>query len=167
MVRHLRRKGHEVGRRRVRLLMAEIGLAPIYQRPRTRDPHPSHRIYPMFYASCRSSARISTRAWPDDLWRKPMGGPALRHMEASPHMTISRNGGITTSGISLTQSPNCPRRRATSVRWNHLTVVARVEKRKMVEARRTPPFNRGRVKTRRQTRSEPPRSHHRFVAPLG
>jgi|TARA_R100000501_G_scaffold6292_1_gene13765 putative transposase len=46
MVRHLRRDGIEVGRRRVRRLMAKMGLAPIYQRPRTSDPHPQHRIYP-------------------------------------------------------------------------------------------------------------------------
>jgi hypothetical protein len=39
MVRHLRRAGHEVGRRRVRRLMAKMGLTPIYQRPRTSDPH--------------------------------------------------------------------------------------------------------------------------------
>jgi len=46
MVRHLRRGGIEVGRRRVRRLMARMGLAPIYQRPRTSDPHPQHRVYP-------------------------------------------------------------------------------------------------------------------------
>ena len=46
MVRHLRRIGHDVGRRWVRRLMAKMGLAPIYQRPRTSDPHPQHRIYP-------------------------------------------------------------------------------------------------------------------------
>ena len=46
MVRHLRRSGIDVGRRRVRRLMARMGLAPIYQRPRTSDPHPQHRIYP-------------------------------------------------------------------------------------------------------------------------
>ena len=46
MVRHLRRIGQDVGRRRVRRLMAKMGLSPIYQRPRTSDPHPSHRIYP-------------------------------------------------------------------------------------------------------------------------
>jgi putative transposase len=46
MVRHLRRIGHDVGRRRVRRLMAKMGLAPIYQRPRTSDPHPQHRVYP-------------------------------------------------------------------------------------------------------------------------
>jgi putative transposase len=46
MVRHLRRLGHMVGRKRVRRLMAKIGLAAIYQRPRTTIPHPEHRIYP-------------------------------------------------------------------------------------------------------------------------
>jgi len=45
MARHLRREGHEVGRKRVRRLMTSMGLAPIYQRPRTTVPHPEHRIY--------------------------------------------------------------------------------------------------------------------------
>ncbi len=46
MARHLRRLGRAVGRRRVRRLMAKMGLTPIYQRPRTSAPHPEHRIYP-------------------------------------------------------------------------------------------------------------------------
>ena len=46
MARHLRRDGHEVGRKRVRRLMAKMGLAPIYQRPRTTVPNPEHRIWP-------------------------------------------------------------------------------------------------------------------------
>ena len=46
MSRHLQRNGHEVGRRRTRRLMAKMGLAPIYPRPRTSDPNPQHRIYP-------------------------------------------------------------------------------------------------------------------------
>ena len=46
MARHLRRDGHEVGRKRVRRLMALMGLSPIYQRPRMTVPHPKHRIYP-------------------------------------------------------------------------------------------------------------------------
>lgn len=46
MARHLRRLGHDVGRRRVRRLMARMGLSPIYQRPRTSDRHPQHRVYP-------------------------------------------------------------------------------------------------------------------------
>jgi putative transposase len=46
MGRHLRREGYTVGRKRVRRLMAKMGLAPIYQRPRTTIPNPEHRIYP-------------------------------------------------------------------------------------------------------------------------
>lgn len=45
MGRHLRRLGYPVGRKRVRRLMAKMGLSPIYQRPRTSVPHPEHRIY--------------------------------------------------------------------------------------------------------------------------
>jgi putative transposase len=46
MVRHLRRDGHGVGRERVRRLMRLMGLAAIYQRPRTTVPHPEHRVHP-------------------------------------------------------------------------------------------------------------------------
>jgi putative transposase len=46
MMRYLRRQGHSVGRERVRRLMAKMGLAAIYQRPRTTVPHPAHRTYP-------------------------------------------------------------------------------------------------------------------------
>lgn len=46
MARHLRRHGHAVGRKRVRRLMARMGLAAIYQRPKTTVQHPQHRIWP-------------------------------------------------------------------------------------------------------------------------
>ena len=46
MARHLRRDGHEVGRKRVRRLMAMMGLVPIYQRPRTTVPNSEHRVWP-------------------------------------------------------------------------------------------------------------------------
>ena len=46
MVRQLRRDGVRTGRHRVRRLMRLMGLAAIYQAPRTSDPHPAHRIYP-------------------------------------------------------------------------------------------------------------------------
>ena len=35
-----------VGRHRVGRLMRLMGLAAIYQAPRTSEPHPAHRIYP-------------------------------------------------------------------------------------------------------------------------
>ena len=46
MVRRLRRDGIHVGRHRVRRLLRLMGLAAIYQAPRTSTPHPAHRIYP-------------------------------------------------------------------------------------------------------------------------
>jgi helix-turn-helix protein len=46
IVRHLRREGYVVGRKRIRRLMAKMGLMPIYQRPRTTVPHPEHRVFP-------------------------------------------------------------------------------------------------------------------------
>src|SRR5271156_4191718 len=46
MARHLRRNGWCVGRHRVRRLMSKMGLAPIYQRPKTSEPRPQHRIWP-------------------------------------------------------------------------------------------------------------------------
>lgn len=45
MARHLRREGYVVGRKRIRRLMAKMGLAPIYQRPRTTVPNPEHRVF--------------------------------------------------------------------------------------------------------------------------
>ena len=46
MARHLRREGYVAGRKRIRRLMAKMGLAPIYQRPRTTVPNPEHRVFP-------------------------------------------------------------------------------------------------------------------------
>jgi putative transposase len=46
MARHLQRQGHAVGRKRIRRLMAKMGLAPIYQRPKTSVPHPEHPVFP-------------------------------------------------------------------------------------------------------------------------
>lgn len=46
MARILRRKGYWVNRKRVRRLMQKMGLMPIYQKPRTSQPHPEHRVFP-------------------------------------------------------------------------------------------------------------------------
>lgn len=45
MTRYLRRICHQVGRKRVKRLMALTGLAAVYQRPRTTVPNPEHKIY--------------------------------------------------------------------------------------------------------------------------
>jgi len=46
MVRHLRRHGYTVSRKRVRRLMTKMGLVPIYQTPKTTIPHPEHKVWP-------------------------------------------------------------------------------------------------------------------------
>jgi putative transposase len=70
MVRHLRRGGHEVGRRRVRRLMSKMGLSPIYQRPRTSDPHPRHRVYP--YLLRKLAIERPNHVWCADVTYIPM-----------------------------------------------------------------------------------------------
>ena len=61
MARHLRRQGHVVGRKRVRRLMAKMGLAAVYQRPRTTAPHPEHKVWPYLL-------RGLTIDRPDQVW---------------------------------------------------------------------------------------------------
>jgi putative transposase len=70
MARHLRREGYAVGRKRVRRLMARMGLEPIYQRPRTTVSHPGHQIYPYLLRDlviCRPN-----QAWCADITYIPM-----------------------------------------------------------------------------------------------
>jgi putative transposase len=53
MTRHLRRVGHCVGRHHVRRLMLQMGLAAVYQRPRTSVPHPEHAVFPYLLRDMR------------------------------------------------------------------------------------------------------------------
>ena len=46
MVRHLRREGMRIGRRRAGRLMRLMGLQAVYRAPRTSEAHPEHRVYP-------------------------------------------------------------------------------------------------------------------------
>ena len=61
MARHRRRQGDTVGRKRVRRLMARMGLAAIDQQPRTTVPHPEHRTYPDLLRGLRIER-------PDQVW---------------------------------------------------------------------------------------------------
>jgi putative transposase len=70
MMRHLHRQGHAVGRERVRRLMAKMGLAAIYQRPRTTIPHPAHRIYP--YLLREMTIDRPNQVWCTDITYIPM-----------------------------------------------------------------------------------------------
>ena len=70
MMRHLRREGYAIGRKRVRRLMAKMGLMPIYQRPRTTVPHPEHRTYP--YLLREMMIDRPNQVWCADLTYIPM-----------------------------------------------------------------------------------------------
>ena len=70
MASHLRREGYKVGRKRIRRLMAKMGLAPVYQRPRTTVPHPEHRIYP--YLLRELAITCPNQVWCADITYIPM-----------------------------------------------------------------------------------------------
>ena len=61
MTRHFKRRGYCVSRKRIQRLMRKMGLTPIYQKPRTSEPHPEHRIYPYLL-------RDVTIDRPDHVW---------------------------------------------------------------------------------------------------
>jgi transposase InsO family protein len=62
MVRNLRRNGWCVGRHRVNRLMLKMGLAPIYQRPKTNEPHPAAQSLFGAFALSRSCISASAAA---------------------------------------------------------------------------------------------------------
>ena len=70
MARHLRRLGHVVGRKRVGRLMAKMGLSPIYQKPKTSEPHPQHPIYP--YLLKGLAINRPNQVWCSDITYIPM-----------------------------------------------------------------------------------------------
>lgn len=70
MARWLRRQGHRVGRKRVRRLMRQMGLTPIYQTPRTSEPHPGHRIYPYLLRGLEVTR--PNQVWCSDITYIPM-----------------------------------------------------------------------------------------------
>ena len=70
MARHLRRLGWCVGRKRVRRLMRKTGLAPIYQAPKTSEPHPQHKSYP--YLLRHMTIDRSNQVWCADVTYIPM-----------------------------------------------------------------------------------------------
>ena len=46
MIKHFRRLGHKINRKRVQRLMRLMGIEAVYPKPRTSKPHPAHKIYP-------------------------------------------------------------------------------------------------------------------------
>jgi putative transposase len=70
MTRHLRRNGWCIGRHRARRLMSKMGLAPIYQHPKTSEPHPRHKIHP--YLLRHLTIEQPNQVWCADVTYIPM-----------------------------------------------------------------------------------------------
>jgi putative transposase len=66
----LQTQGHAVNRKRVQRLMQRMGLAAIYQRPRTSQPASAHRIYPYLLRGLRVE-RVH-QVWVADITYIPM-----------------------------------------------------------------------------------------------
>ncbi len=66
----LQTQGHGVNRKRVQRLMQRLGLAAIYQRPRTSRPAPANRIYPYLLRGLRIE-RVH-QVWAADITYIPM-----------------------------------------------------------------------------------------------
>ncbi len=75
MVRHLRRQGIRVGRHRVRRLMRLMGIAAIYQAPRTSAPGPEHPVYP--YLLRELTIERPNQVWCADITYIPVRGGFL------------------------------------------------------------------------------------------
>src|ERR1700691_3900368 len=99
MARYLRRNGWCVGRHRVRRLMAKMGLAPIYQRPKTSEPHPQHRKWPYLLRHLAverpNPGLVRRRDLHPDAQRLPVSG---RH-----HGLVQRQG----SGVASVEHHGC------------------------------------------------------------
>ena len=66
----LRLRGYEVGLKRVRRLMRQMHLMPIYQRPKTTVPHPEDKRYPYLLRDMEISA--PNQVWCADITYIPM-----------------------------------------------------------------------------------------------
>jgi putative transposase len=59
-----------VGRKQVATLMQRMGIAALYQRPRTTRPHPGHTVFPYLLRDCAITAQ--NQVWVMDMTYIPM-----------------------------------------------------------------------------------------------
>jgi putative transposase len=70
MKRYLNRQGHAVSRNRVRRLMRKMGLAAIYQKPKTTCRNKEHQVYP--YLLRNLEINKSNQVWCSDITYIPI-----------------------------------------------------------------------------------------------
>jgi putative transposase len=66
----LRLQGVMVGRKHVATLMRRMGIEALYQRPRTTQPHPGHRVFP--YLLRNRDITVPNHVWAMDITYIPM-----------------------------------------------------------------------------------------------
>jgi len=66
----LQQEEHAIGRRQVVTVMRRMGITAIYQKPRTSQRHPAHRMYP--YLLRRLTITRPNHAWAADMTYIPM-----------------------------------------------------------------------------------------------
>ena len=66
----LRREGLRIGRKRVRTVMARMGIEALYRKPNTSQRHPAHRVYP--YLLRHLEITRSNHVWAADITYIPM-----------------------------------------------------------------------------------------------
>jgi putative transposase len=66
----LRQRGYEINRKRVRRLMAQLGLQVIYPKPKLSQRNPAHKIYP--YLLRNQAIVTSNQVWCTDITYLPV-----------------------------------------------------------------------------------------------
>lgn len=66
----LRGEGFDVGRRHVRTLMALMGIAALYCKPRLSEPHPGHKVWP--YLLRETAVTRPNQVWAADITYVPL-----------------------------------------------------------------------------------------------
>jgi len=66
----LRREGHPIGRKRVRTVMARLGIDALYRKPHTSRRHPAHPVYT--YRLRDLAITRSNQVWAADITYLPM-----------------------------------------------------------------------------------------------
>jgi len=68
---YLKKRGHAIGRGKVRRMMRRMGIVAIYPKPRTSIKAPEHKVYP--YLLRRMPVTKANQVWCTDITYIPMG----------------------------------------------------------------------------------------------